>query len=114
MPNADVEFRRSLEAIRHNRFHFGVQGGVQGGTRGGRRQGTREALISSPPQTPRAPPLLEPPWEEVLRRASLQWGDMCHADELLHGRRHTELDRVREVRHGSLPSHPSRTASLHC
>ena len=85
---------------------------MQGGTRGGQRHGTREALVSSPPQTPRAPPLLEPPWEEVLRRASLQWGDgMGHADELLHGRRHTELDRVREVRHGSLPSHPSRAAS---
>jgi len=85
---------------------------VQGGARGGQRDGTREALASSPPQTPRAPPLLEPPWEEALRQAALQWGDgMSHADELLHGRRHTERDRVREVRHGSLPPHPPRPAS---
>ena len=105
--SADVEFRRSLEAIRYNRFHFAGQGGTQGGTRGGKRRGTREALATSPPQTPRAPLALEPPWEEVLRRASLDWGDMRQADELLHGRRHTEVDRVREVRRGSLQPHPS-------
>jgi hypothetical protein len=101
--NADVEFRRSLEAIRYNRFHFAGQGGTQGDTRGGKRRGTREAaLVSSPPQTPRAPPALEPPWEAVLRSAALDWGDMRQADELLHGRRHTEADRVREVRRGSM------------
>ena len=87
-PDADTRFRRSLQALRQNRFHFAV---------------AADPDEPSPPPTPAPLPELPEQWEAVLLAATDDWGDMAAHDALHHGRRQTERDRVREELRGAMP-----------
>ena len=94
-PIAEELFRSSLQALRYNRFQALREPDVA--------QARRDLDEPSPPPTPSAPPELGGTWESVLLRASADWGDMSQADELCHGRRQTEVDRMREELRGKMP-----------